>query len=47
MYDHCGIGNTVNIYNSEKPGPYDRPAIEQTIPADQTWDPTDPLFAQQ
>jgi len=47
VYDHCGIGTTVNIYNSEKPGPYDRPAIEQTIPADQTWDPTDSLFAQQ
>lgn len=47
VYDHCALGTTVTIYNSPKPGPYDRPAIEQIIPLDQTWDPTDPLFAQQ
>lgn len=47
VYDHCPLGTTVTIYNSEKPGPYDRPAIEWPIPADQHWDPTDPLFAQQ
>ena len=28
-------GTTVTIYNSPKPGPYDRPAIEWVIPGDQ------------
>ena len=47
VYDNCALGTTVTIYNSPKPGPYDRPAIEWVIPGDQHWDPTDPLFAQQ
>ncbi len=42
VYDNCGIGTTVTIYNSPVPGPYERPAIEQIIPETQTWDPTDP-----
>lgn len=42
VYDHCGLGTTVTIYNSPVPGPYERPAIEQIIPETQTWDPTDP-----
>ena len=47
IFDHCPIGTTVEIYNSPKLGLFDRPAIEQPIPLTQTWDPTDPLFAQQ
>lgn len=42
MYDHCPTGTTVEIYNSENPGPFDRPAIEWIIPLDQKFDPTDP-----
>jgi glucan-binding YG repeat protein len=42
IYDHCGIGTTINIYESPVPGPFERPAIEQIIPNSQTWDPTDP-----
>lgn len=45
IYDHCPLGTTVEVYNSSIPGPYDRPAIEQTIPASQHWDPTDPVAA--
>lgn len=43
IYDHCPLGTTIQVYNSPVPGPYDRPAIEQIIPADQHWDPTDPV----
>lgn len=43
IFDHCGLGTTVEVYNSSIPGPYDRPAIEQPISADQHWDPTDPV----
>lgn len=43
IYNNCKTGTTVTIYNDEwVMGPYDRPAIEQAIPMDQTWDPTDP-----
>lgn len=44
IYDHCPIGTTVTVYNSSVPGPFDRPAIHNVIPATQTWDPTDPAF---
>ncbi|MCI9147310.1 MAG: L,D-transpeptidase family protein [Hungatella sp.] len=51
IYDNCPIGTTVEVYNSIIPGPYERPAIEEVIPNDQRWDPTDPVavaqFAQQ
>ena len=30
IFDHCPIGTTIEVYNSPIPGPYDRPAIEQT-----------------
>lgn len=43
IYDHCPLGTTIEVYNSPVPGPYDRPAIEHPIPADQHWDPTDPV----
>ena len=43
IFDHCALGTTVEVYNSSIPGPYDRPAIEQPISADQHWDPTDPV----
>lgn len=42
IYDHCGIGTTVEVYNNPIPGPYDRPTIAAEIPFAQTWDPTDP-----
>lgn len=43
IYNNCKTGTTVSIYNDEwVMGPYDRPAIEQAIPMDQTWEPTDP-----
>lgn len=42
IYDHCPLGTTVEVYNSQIPGPYERPAIESEIPFEQTWDPTDP-----
>lgn len=42
IYDHCPLGTTVEVYNSQIPGPYDRPTIASEIPFEQTWDPTDP-----
>lgn len=41
IYDHCALGTTVNVYNSDVPGPFDRPAIQKMIPETQTYDPTD------
>ena len=41
IYDHCALGTTVNVYNSDIPGPFDRPAIQKMIPETQTYDPTD------
>lgn len=42
IYDNCPVGTTITVYESEVPGPYDRPAIQKMIPDTQTWDPTDP-----
>ncbi len=47
IYDNCPIGTTVEVYNSLIPGPYERPAIEEVIPSDQHWDPTDPVAVAQ
>ena len=41
IFDHCALGTTVNVYNSDVPGPFDRPAIQKMIPETQTYDPTD------
>lgn len=42
IYDNCALGTTVVVYNSENPGPFERPTIKYEIPFEQTWDPTDP-----
>lgn len=43
VYEHCKTGTEITIYNDEwTTGPFDRPAIEQAIPMDQNYDPTDP-----
>ncbi len=42
IYDHCPLGTTVEVYNSNIPGPYERPTIGYEISDLQTWDPTDP-----
>lgn len=43
IYDNCKIGTQIKIYNDAwVMGPFDRPAIEQAIPMDQDYDPTDP-----
>ena len=47
IFDNCPIGTTVEVYNSLIPGPYERPAIEEVIPNDQRWDPTDPVAVAQ
>ena len=45
VYENCGVGTEVQIYADEwVPGPYDRPAIQQAIPRDQKYDPTDPVI---
>jgi len=41
IYDNCGLGMAVVIYDSADPGPFGKPATIK-IPAGQTWDPTDP-----
>lgn len=41
IYSRCAVGTTVTVYNDANPGPFDRPVLTQ-IPANQTWDPTDP-----
>ncbi|MBQ9934233.1 MAG: L,D-transpeptidase family protein [Lachnospiraceae bacterium] len=43
LYDNCPTGTPVIIYNSPDPGPLGKPTA-QKIPANQTWDPTDPLI---
>lgn len=47
VYDNCGIGTTVVVYNSSIAGPFDRPTIMYEIPFEQTWDPTDPNLTQE
>lgn len=41
IYDNCGLGTTVNIYDSVDPGPLGKPSTIK-IPSWQNWDPTDP-----
>ena len=42
IFDNCPSGTSVVLYeDSENPDPLGKPEISQ-IPADQTWDPTDP-----
>lgn len=44
VYDNCNIGSEVVIYNdASSPGPFSKP-YQVWIPADQTYDPTDPKF---
>jgi uncharacterized protein YjdB len=43
LYQRCKVGTSVTVYNDENPGPFDRPVVAP-IPADQTWDPTDPTL---
>lgn len=44
VYDNCKIGTEVVIYNDgTAPGPFFKP-YQVWIPADQTYDPTDPKF---
>ena len=45
VYTNCGVGTEITIYNDEwNMGPFDRPAIQQAIPFDQNYDPTDPVI---
>lgn len=45
LYDNCVLGTQVVIYNdANSPGPFFKP-YQVWIPADQTWDPTDPAMA--
>lgn len=47
IYDNCVLGTDVVIYNdASSPGPFFKP-YQVWIPADQTYDPTDPKFAGQ
>ena len=41
IYDHCAIGSTVHIYDSDFSGPLGKPKTIK-IPSSQNWDPTDP-----
>ena len=44
VYENCPNGTQITIYDDVwNIGPLDRPAIEQAIPSDQKYDPTDPL----
>lgn len=43
LFEKCPVGTTVTVYNDPNPGPFDRPVL-QPIPANQTWDPTDPTL---
>lgn len=43
IYDHCGVGTWVHIYDSTNPGPYGKPATIKLSPG-QNWDPTDPAL---
>ena len=49
IYYNCPNGTQVTIYSDPwDKGPIEKDAIEQAIPRDQTWDPTDPeIVAQQ
>lgn len=40
IYDYCGIGTTVDIYEDDNPGPLGKPEMIN-IPEDTVWDPTD------
>ncbi|MDO4438878.1 MAG: L,D-transpeptidase family protein [Eubacteriales bacterium] len=43
IFNNCKNGTEITIYEDEYiMGPFDRPAIEQAIPMDQNYDPTDP-----
>jgi hypothetical protein len=41
IYDNCGVGTTVEIYNDKNPGPLGKPEAIK-IPSGVGWDPTDP-----
>lgn len=41
IYDNCVLKTKVTIYDSNNPGPLGKPNTIK-IPAEQTWDPTDP-----
>ena len=44
IYNNCPNGTTVTIYNNKwDKGPIEKDAIQQAIPRNQTFDPTDPL----
>ena len=48
IYNNCGSGTPVIIYNDMwDKGPIEKDAIEQPIPRDQTYDPTDPVVTAQ
>lgn len=42
IYDNCPVGTTVQIYDSPINGPFEPPVLDALIPADMTFDPTDP-----
>ena len=41
IYDNCGLGTKVSIFDSSNPGPLGKPSTIK-IPSWQNWDPTDP-----
>ena len=41
IYDHCELGTTVHIFDSDFSGPLGKPKTIK-IPSSQNWDPTDP-----
>ena len=44
FFNNIPTGATVQIYADDWiSGPFDRPCVEQAIPAEQNWDPTDPV----
>jgi len=46
IYSNCPMHTTVYIYEDKwDKGPVEKGAIEQAIPREQTWDPTDPASA--
>ena len=48
IYNNCGSGTPVIVYNDMwDKGPIEKDAIEQAIPRDQTYDPTDPVVTAQ
>lgn len=46
IYENCALGTTVNVYESDVPGPFDRPALKVMIPSTQKYDPTDANLAE-